>query len=80
MKAQKGLLGAVWKEQLNSMDPSMLRTSFVGTVSSRLTSADSSLDDFLFACQLATQRDYPFSELCSAINALQITKDLVPPT
>lgn len=81
MKAQKGVQGSALEEQLNSLDSSVLRVSFVAIVCGRLTHPDSGLhlEDFLSACLFATERDLPLTELCTSINALQIIKDMVIP-
>jgi len=70
-----------WEDQLNSLDLSVIRTSFVSTVCAHLTTSDIELqlDDFLCSCQFAADRALPLTELCTAVNSLQVTKDMVAP-
>lgn len=70
---------AAWEDQLNALDSSGVRTSFVSTVCAHLTTSDSELRDFLSACQWAVERNQPLTELCTALNSLQVIKDLVLP-
>lgn len=79
MKAQRLQLPQSLEEQLTAMDANTLKASFTSMICARLTNAETGPDlaDFLTACIYASDHDLGLTDLCTAVNALQVIKDMV---